>query len=258
MCDDATWKPLLDELGRWQRAGRVATLWLRDDDAVEPTAALERLLTLTALHVVPTTLAVIPAFTGEALAHRLHPAAQVEVAVHGWSHENFAPVGEKKQELGAHRPADAVLASLEEGVAHLRHLHGPRFVPVLVPPWNRIDPKLIPWLGGIGYSALSVFGPERDLGLPAINTHVDVMDWRGTRGGRDTGDLVAEMVARLRVMETGGGTLGLLTHHLVHDEAVWIFLEALFERTARHPACRWTKLSTIVAGLRVLKTQQSS
>ncbi|SOC35540.1 hypothetical protein SAMN05892877_101407 [Rhizobium subbaraonis] len=246
MTGDA-WQPLMGELDRWRQAGRAATFWLRDDDAVEPTPALERLLALTANHSVPLALAVIPAFTGEALAERLLPARHVEVTVHGWSHENFAPAGEKKQELGAHRPADHVLASLEQGFVRLRQLHGPRLTPVLVPPWNRIDPALIPSLGGIGLQALSVFGPEKDRGLPAVNTHVDVMDWHGTRGGRDTGTLALEMAARLRQVEAGEGTLGLLTHHLVHDEAVWTFLEALFVRTARHPACRWAALSTILA-----------
>lgn len=246
MSDDAVWQPLLDELDRWQQRGQVATVWLRDDDAVEPTAPLERLLALTDRYAVPTTLAVIPAFTGEALAHRLATATHVEVAVHGWSHENFAPAGEKKLELGAHRPADVVLSSLEMGRAQLSRLHGDRFVPVLVPPWNRIDLGLIPRLDGIGYHALSVFGPEQDLGLLAINTHVDVMDWRGIRGGREAGVLVGEMAARLRAIEADGGTLGLLTHHLVHDEAVWTFLEALFERTACHPACQWTPLSSIL------------
>lgn len=248
MSTDGVWQPLLDELDNWHRAGKVATFWLRDDDAVEPTAALERLLALTGNHAVPLTLAVIPAFTGEALAHRLASAGHVEVTVHGWSHENFAPAGEKKQELGDHRPATDVLASLEKGFSKLRHLYGPRLMPVLVPPWNRIDPKLIPWLGETGFQALSVFGPEKDdLGIRSINTHVDVMDWHGTRGGRDTAVLVAEMVDRLRAIEKGRGTLGLLTHHLVHDGAVWTFLEALFERTANHPGCRWTKLSEILS-----------
>lgn len=250
MSDDAVWQPLLDELDRWQQRGRVATLWLRDDDAVEPTVPLERLLTLSGHYAVPTTLAVIPAFTGEALAHRLATAAHVEVTVHGWSHDNFAPAGEKKQELGGHRPAVVVLASLEKGLAQLTRLHRSRFVPVLVPPWNRIDAKLIPELSGIGYRALSVFGPEKDLGLRAINSHVDVMDWRGTRGGRDAGVLIKEMAVRLRAMEADGGTLGLLTHHLVHDDAVWTFLETLFERTVRHPGCTWTGLSTLVDDLR--------
>ena len=243
---DADWAPLTDELDRWARAGWVARLWLRDDDAVEPTQALERLLALSASHAVPVALAVIPAFTGEALAGRLAAAPHAEVAVHGWSHENFAPPGQKKQELGAHRPADVVLSSLQRGVSHLVQLHGPRLVPVLVPPWNRIDPALVSRLGGIGFRALSVFGPERSLGIASINTHVDVIDWHGTRGGRPGGDLVREMVVRLRVIAGGEGTLGLLTHHLVHDETVWRFLEALFERTAKHPACRWVRLSQIV------------
>lgn len=244
---DADWAPLTDELDRWARGGRVARFWLRDDDAVEPTEPLERLLALSARHAVPVALAVIPAFTGEALARRLAAAPEAEVAVHGWSHENFAPPGEKKRELGGDRPAGVVLASLEKGLSHLAGLHGPRLTPVLVPPWNRIDPALVPPLGGIGFRALSVFGPERNLGLTSVNTHVDVIDWHGTRGGRDTGVLVGEMVARLKAIESGEGTLGLLTHHLVHDETVWRFLEELFERTAWHPGCRWTRLSRIVA-----------
>ncbi len=243
---DADWAPLTDELDRWARAGRVARFWLRDDDAVEPTEPLERLLALSARHEVPVALAVIPAFTGDALAGRLAAAPGAEVAVHGWSHENFAPPGEKKQELGGHRPADVVLASLERGLSHLARLHGPRLTPVLVPPWNRIDPALVSRLGGLGFRALSVFGPEKALGLPAINTHVDVIDWRGTRGGRPGGDLAGEMAVRLRAIAGGEGTLGLLTHHLVHDETVWRFLEELFERTARHPGCRWTRLSELV------------
>lgn len=251
MAEDS-WRALAAELARWCDAGRVADLWLRDDDAVEPTPALERLLALAARHAVPVTLAVIPAFTGAALADRLAAAPEVEVTVHGWSHENFAPPREKKQELGAHRPAGDVLDLLEEGLARLRQLHGPRLVPVLVPPWNRIDTALVPRLGGIGYRALSVFGPERALGLPAVNTHVDVMDWRGTRGGRDSAALVADIVARLRAIERpgagAGGTLGLLTHHLVHDETVWRFLEGLFVRTADHPACRWASLSAVLGG----------
>ena len=34
------WLGVESELGHWQRAGRVATLWWRDDDAAAPTPAL--------------------------------------------------------------------------------------------------------------------------------------------------------------------------------------------------------------------------
>ena len=67
MTSDPIWQPLVEELARWQRAGRKAELWLRDDDAVDPTPALDRLLDLTGEFAVPVTLAVIPALTDEKL-----------------------------------------------------------------------------------------------------------------------------------------------------------------------------------------------
>ena len=67
--DAACFDPLMRELDGWQAAGGIARFWLRDDDAVEPTAALDRLLG--AMNGMPLTLAVIPAFSGAALAARL-------------------------------------------------------------------------------------------------------------------------------------------------------------------------------------------
>ena len=233
--------PLMRELDRWQAAGRIADFWLRDDDATEPSQALDRLLSLSAEHGVPVTLAVIPEPTGDALVQRLASAPLAEVAVHGWAHVNHAPPSEKKQELGGHRPASVVLAELRRGFEKLRDLHGVRFAPILVPPWNRIDRTLLPELGGLGFRALSVFGPEKGGAMPQVNTHVDLIDWHGTRGGRPPETLVSEIVARFQVMEATGGVMGFLTHHLVHDEAAWAFCAALLSATAGHPACRWRR-----------------
>ncbi|RUW55421.1 polysaccharide deacetylase, partial [Mesorhizobium sp. M1A.F.Ca.ET.072.01.1.1] len=47
MTFDQIWQPLVEELACWRRADRKAEFWLRDDDAVDPTAALDRLLELT-------------------------------------------------------------------------------------------------------------------------------------------------------------------------------------------------------------------
>ncbi len=234
------------ELDRWHQAGKVAQFWLRDDDAIEPTGPLDRLLDISAAFAVPLTLAVIPAHTGEALADRLRREPLCSVAVHGWSHRNHAGPDEKKQELGRHRPAADVLAELKRGFDQLAELHREQFVPMLIPPWNRIDAALVPQLTGLGYSALSVYGPEKPAALPLVNTHVDVMDWHGTRGGRDRQALAVEIAARLRFMFDHGGAMGLLTHHLVHDEAVWDFMTALFTVTADHPACRWTPVAEIL------------
>ncbi|WP_426126426.1 polysaccharide deacetylase family protein [Pararhizobium sp. PWRC1-1] len=237
---------IIVELDRWQQTGKVAQFWLRDDDAIEPTAALDRLLDVSAAFSVPLTLAVVPVRTGAALVERLRRESLCSVAVHGWSHRNYAGPDDKKQELGRHRPAAEVLDELKRGFDHLAELHGERFVPMLVPPWNRIDASLIPQLDGLGYRALSVYGPEKPAALPLVNAHVDVMDWHGTRGGRDPQALAVEIAARLRFMFDHGGAMGLLTHHLVHDEAVWDFMAALFTVTADHPACRWTPVADIL------------
>ncbi|WP_334546264.1 polysaccharide deacetylase family protein [Rhizobium leguminosarum] len=248
MTDGIAWDPLCRELDRWQAAGRVARFWLRDDDAVEPTPALETLMVLAGENDIPLTLSVIPGLTGEALAARLVEETAITVVVHGWSHTNHAGPEAKKQELGGERPADAVLGELREGFRLLERLHPARFLPMLVPPWNRIDAALIPALPELGFAALSVYGRARQGGpVPLLNTHVDIIDWHGTRGGRGEAELVAELVAELRDRFAGSEEpVGVLTHHLVHDAAAWDFLSALFAITARHPAVRWSAASALL------------
>lgn len=230
---------LRETLDRLAANSKKAKLWLRDDDAVEPSAALDTLLAMTGSNGVPVTLAVIPQHTGEALARRLDDAPHALVAVHGWSHVNHAPDGEKKQELGAHRPAEIVLGELKTGFQRLKSLHEGRFISMLVPPWNRVAAGLLPELGEQGFTSLSVFGPEKS-GSPIhlINTHVDIMDWHGTRSGRSAAVLFAELANEIGKADPAPIT-GVLTHHLVHDDAAWTFLEALFAITRDHPGCEW-------------------
>lgn len=248
MSADPIWRLLHAELARWEEAGRTAPFWLRDDDAVEPTEALDRLLGLTAEHKIPLALAVIPATTGEALANRLAEAPLATVAIHGWSHENHAPTSEKKQELGRHRDRHVVLGELEEGISRIARLHGQHMAPLLVPPWNRIDASLVSDLAPLGFAALSTFGPAKPGPLRVVNANVDIIDWHDTRGCRDYTALVQEIVAQLAVAFDGGDAVGILTHHLVHDEAAWVFLDRLFEITAGHKACKWLDVRTLMAG----------
>ncbi|SFP45586.1 hypothetical protein SAMN03159463_04246 [Mesorhizobium sp. NFR06] len=246
MTSDRIWQPLVEELASLQRADRKVEFWLRDDDAVDPTPALDRLLGLTGEFAVPVTLAVIPALTDEKLVARLDQAPHATVAVHGWAHRNHAPEDQKKQELGPHRPREAVLDDLTRGLARVTGLHGARAVPMLVPPWNRIDAGLVPDLGSIGFAALSVYGPPKPASLAVINSNVDIMDWHGTRGCRDHATLVQAIAAQLQDAFDGGEPVGLLTHHLVHDESAWLFLERLFAVTARAGACAWLPIRTLI------------
>ena len=251
---------LSDALQQRQDAGKPVRFWLRDDDAVEPGEALDHLLSMTQAHGVPVTLAVIPAFSGEALAQRLTPLPHVDVAVHGWAHVNHAPATEKKQELGAHRPLEEVCAELQRGLQHLQQWHGPQCVPLLVPPWNRISASLIPLLPSIGFQAVSTFADISFESIPMINTHVDIIDWKADRGrsrgssrdhsrydiraSRPADELFAEITARLLA---GCELTGVLTHHLVHEPQAWDFLEQLFELTADHPAVEWRAVSDLLS-----------
>ena len=236
MSVDASMELLIAALQQRLNAGKPVEFWLRDDDAVEPGTALDKLLELTQTYSVPLTLALIPAFTGDALQQRLVSAQQVAVAVHGWSHENHAPQGEKRQELGPHRAQLHVVAELTRGFKHLSDLYETQFVPILVPPWNRLSDTLVPELSAIGFRALSTFGDQAHACIAMINTHVDIIDWKGDQGGRSTHDLVIEIIAQVH---TSQNTIGVLTHHLVHDDRAWEFLKQLFSATSQHPGVRW-------------------
>lgn len=248
MADRANWRGLDTELKQWEDAGRVVDLWLRDDDAITPTPALNRLIASAGGHAVPVTLAVIPADTGEPLAARLSGEPDVTVAVHGWAHRNHASAGAKKAELGQHRPVEVVAAELAGAKSTIDRLFGERALPMLVPPWNRIAPDIVPRLSGLGFAALSVYGRAGHAPLPLVNTHVDIIDWHGSRGGKDHDELIAGLIGELCWRrETGSEEpLGFLTHHLVHDEAAWSFLDRLFAATSGKPACRWVGARALI------------
>ena len=244
------WTGLDEELSRWRDAGGVATAWWRDDDAVDATPALDRLLDLRARHDVGLALAAIPAEATTALGDRLRgEASSVAVFQHGYAHQNHALAPEKSVELGPHRPAAMVLGELGTGAMAMERLFGPRARPVLVPPWNRIAPMLVPALPEIGLRGLSTFAPRTRInpvrGLLQVNTHVDPVDWRGDRGflGDETviGTLVGHLaMRRLAGLQSaaGGEPTGLLTHHRVATNAIWEFMDRLLERLRAHSGAR--------------------
>ena len=241
------WRVLQEELDTWTEAGRVATFWWRDDDASQPSASLERLFRLQSRYQVPLALAVIPGRLEPLLVPNVQAEEGVSVLQHGVAHRNHAGAGEKSMELGPHRPRDRVLCELRLGFARLASEFEERFLPVLVPPWNRIAPALLPELPSLGLRGLSTFTPRTARnpvrGLRQANCHVDLIDWRGGRKGRDHGVLAHEVAGHLRARREGradaGEPTGLLTHHLDHDASAWSFLEEFLGRVAPHPGVHW-------------------
>ncbi len=249
------WSDLTDELDAWRDQGRVASLWWRDDDAAAPAPGLERLVRLARAHEVTVGLAVIPALAEPALASWIE-AAPVEVLQHGWAHRSHAAPGGKRSELASHREPDEVAAELTRGFRRLGGIAGDRLRPVLVPPWNRIAPDLLPGLPRIGFGGLSTFGPrpaaEPVPGLRQANCHVDVVDWRDGRGfvgcGRALAAAIGHLASRRARSVDPDEPTGLLTHHAVHEESTWTFVARLLECTRRHPAARWLAPGEAVPG----------
>lgn len=233
-----------DELDLWADAGLSARLWLRDDDAVAPTGQLNRLAGLADRFGLAMLLAVVPGAATESLGRMIEANPLLDVAVHGYRHLNHAVPGEKSIELGGERPAGEICQELAVSSARLRHLFAKSATNILVPPWNRIRADIVEQLPGLGFTALSTFGAASEAegidGLKQINTHLDIIDWKTTRGGRDPGWLASEFVKLLRsARECRSGPIGVLTHHLVHDDTAWEFLENLFTVTRQHPGAKW-------------------
>lgn len=233
----SAWQALADELDAWRAGGAIATLWWRDDDAASPSGALLQLLSLEKTSGVPLALAVIPERAErEAIAGARH------VIMHGCDHRNRAAAAEKKSEFPAsERDAEAIrrLAMARERLAALA---GERFIPVLAPPWNRLRESLVDRLPEAGIRGLSRYGARSRSGsaVREVNTHVDIIAWRGERGfvGEDAALalLVQHLSARRQGGVDGAEPTGILTHHAQHDRGAWRFLERLFDETRRHGA----------------------
>lgn len=241
----AGWRDLENEFDAWHAGGRTATLWWRDDDAAEVTGPLERLLDMSGRSDTPVALAVVPGRIGPGLRRRLAGHRPASVLQHGYAHLNRAPAGARKSEFAPSRDHREMLAELAEGRNRLISFEGS--LPALVPPWNRIDPRLLAELPGIGLKAVSTYKPRPTRhpapGLSRTNTHADIIDWH--RGRRFVGlgaalDLVVgHLAARRSGTVDADEPTGLLTHHQVHDAACWDFLGEFLRRVRSHAGALW-------------------
>ena len=211
--------------------------WLRDDDAITETHALSRLVDLCGSAGLPVLLAVIPAAAEEQLATFMTGLPAISPCQHGWEHRNNAAPGQRACELGGDRSTELVLTDLAEGRHRLQSLFGDRLADVLVPPWNRIDPAVVLRLPDLGFTALSTFGPppEHDAGIRRMNCDIDLMDWRNGRVGRTTDDIAGKLAHAILAARSNRRPVGILTHHLAHDERAWRVLHELVGHLARHP-----------------------
>lgn len=240
------WKELASELDSWREAGLTASFWWRDDDATRPGPLLDRLFEIA--RSTPLALAVIPALADVSLAERLSAhgrhCGRAVALQHGYAHVNHAPDGEKKAEFGDHRPLNVMLDELSEGRRRMQELFAELFMPVLTPPWNRAGESVKNALQRTGLQRLSGFGPRDPVRADReINTHIDIVDWHGGRGFIGESRALQWAVSCLSSRRAGNADrlepIGLLTHHIEHDEDCWQFVGRFVQAIGSHPAAQW-------------------
>jgi hypothetical protein len=259
--DKLAWQAVAAELDAWLHQGHQASFWWRDDDAGRPAPAFERLLSLAADFALPLGLAVVPAWLTAEVAEAIRAAPPpVVVLQHGFAHVNHETEiqpGERKMrplECGLARPLQAVLEEVAQGGSALSTALGGRFLPVFVPPWNRIAPIVSASLPRVGYRAISAFGPraaaEPAPGLLQVNCHADPILWREGKRFAGASTTLERLRAHLAARREGRADpyepTGILTHHRDVDPIGWTFLEELFGRLRTHAAVTFPPLPSLL------------
>ena len=242
-----SWSALEDELDHWQEAGKTATFWWRDDDLNEPTEAFDMLLNMRDQLDIPLTLAVIPDNVDPHIADQLEGCHLVQ---HGVTHTSYAADGEKKSEFPNSRNAADALADLAAGKARMETLFEENFYAFLVPPWNRISDDLLPGMADLGFVGVSRFKARKQAvpvpGFAEVNTHIDPVDWRGSRSGHSDAFILGMAVDHLYARRAGHvdahEPTGFLSHHLMYDAPLWEITYKLLSYLNSHEAARFLTL----------------
>jgi hypothetical protein len=266
---DPTWHDLGLELRRWSDEGLIARFWVRDDDAIEVTPQLRRLQQLADLHGVQVGLAVIPANLRQDLADLLQADPRHFMPMcHGWAHVNHGVPGDPG-EFGESRPIEDAVDDARKAFAAFRS-HFPEQPVVFVPPYGRIAGRVAAHLPQIGFAALSN-GPSIGVArlarlngltnaLPRspfiaasgshLDVHIDPIDWV-RKTARGEAEVVKALLGELRMRRkrhvAPALPIGILTHHLVHDEAIWRICDGMIECLQREACVRFVEPGSLVA-----------
>jgi hypothetical protein len=234
---------LKHELDCWADQGLTAKIWVRDDDAQAMSEPLSRLQVMAENYKITIGLAVIPGLLRTELLDFLASAKrQFFPMCHGWKHINHG-TEEKPSEFGSNRPLSTLQNDAEQAYQKFIEFFGRTRV-IFVPPYNSIDSTLIAILPSLGYAGVSL-GVSRlearlarlaeriwlpGINLPGrstaalLNAQIDLLDWKRRRA-QDTESIGAKLIGHLRLRRRGlvGSEfpIGLLTHHLAHDDDVW-------------------------------------
>jgi hypothetical protein len=257
----------------------TATFWVRDDDASTVSVELDKLCQLATRHELNIGLATIPSKLDGSLVNfldgeRLH----FHPMCHGWQHVNYGGKG-RPAEFGPDRPQSALFEDGRLAFETFAKHFGSTGV-VFVPPFGRITDAMVEVLPEIGFVGVSK-GPsamERRMtrlawvpspvrlptrkSVPHFDVHIDPIDWR-RRTARDVAAVSAEIVGHLRLRRNGFVSsdlpIGILTHHLAHDDAMWALCDDLFGALRQEAGAAFAHASHVISqgsGLQAVTTRE--
>ncbi|MTI09329.1 polysaccharide deacetylase family protein [Curvivirga aplysinae] len=245
------WVYFTAELDNWAKEGAIAEFWWRDDDAVANTSALQKLMTAT--DHTPISLAVIPDQLEESLQPFTSQHKQITIVQHGFAHVNHAPTEEKKAEFRDHRSKEVMTEELKKGHSLLKEVFGGQFKPLFVPPWNRLGNDGEDAVKEAGLKFVSTFTPRQpNTGPDILNTHIDPVNWKANRQFLGDTESLLQAILHLRAKREVWENVdvieptGFLSHHLIHDEETWSFIEKFNHTIQQHPSANWLDLSTYI------------
>ncbi|MEP3556650.1 MAG: glycosyl transferase family 28, partial [Roseibium sp.] len=109
--------------------------------------------------------------------------------------------------------------------------------------WNRIAPEISRRLPGIGLEGLSTFTWHHFPRTGQVQSHVDIIKWKKDR--RFIGWNSARLRFDLQLCRRRTNPdepLGILSHHLAHDEGCYEFLDRFLDIAAHHPGAEWPRV----------------
>jgi hypothetical protein len=246
------WNALTHELDQWEGQGRTATFWWRDDDAGPDDGLLDGFLAQRQALGVPLALATVPAWLEERSAAALRADSGCRVLQHGVNHTDRTRGDRRKMELCDEALPTGLADAITQGKNGLETALGPRFLPVMVPPWNRVDPGVEFALVAAGLAGLSTLGPRKTptrSGLYLANVHIDLIDWKTDRAfageSRCLSAAIDHLSARRRGEADADEPTGLMTHHRVHDTQSRSCVDRFVAFVRDHPRARWLDASDV-------------
>jgi len=153
--------------------------WWRDDDVYESTEELKKLILFSDANEIPVNLAIIPKKLSDKAVGLIKENTHISVLQHGYSHKNYANVGEPLNEFGNHRGIEIQVKEIQIGFEKLIMSFGNQFVPVFVPPWGHISDSVIEQISKIGIKGISMIGDQDKIYPNLINNNVniDIHSW---------------------------------------------------------------------------------